>query len=312
MRSSLEIGSLAGGRSSVVLATDALIEAPNWHPDGASLLVNGGGRLFRVPLDAPALVPVETGFADRCNNDHGFSPDGRRIAISHHAGDGSAIYTLPAEGGEPVRETPAAPSYWHGWSPDGATLAFCGERGGAFDIYTIPADGGDERRLTERAGHNDGPDYDPEGRIWFNSDRSGQAQIWRMAADGSGLARMTDDGLVNWFPHPSPDGRHVLYLAFPAGTRGHPRDLDVALRLMRPDGRGARTAVELFGGQGSINVPCWAPDGSAFAYVRYARERRQIAGGCVLAAQHGADYLPGRGFRAAPTGRPAEALEEEI
>jgi hypothetical protein len=26
------------------------------------------------------------------------------------------------------------------------------------------------------------------------------------------------------------------------------------------------------GGQGTMNVPNWAPDGSAFAYVRYAPE----------------------------------------
>jgi hypothetical protein len=61
----------------------------------------------------------------------------------------------------------------------------------------------------------------------------------------------------------------VLHLAYPGGVTGHPRDLDVALRLMEPDGRNPRTVVELFGGQGSINVPCWAPDASAFAFMRY-------------------------------------------
>jgi hypothetical protein len=109
MRSSLEIHTLATGRTRVVLATDALIEAPNWEPGGDGLLVNGGGRLFRVPLDRAELVPVDTGFADRCNNDHGLSPDGGRIAISHHAESGSAIFTLPAGGGVPVRVTEAAP-----------------------------------------------------------------------------------------------------------------------------------------------------------------------------------------------------------
>ena len=37
-----------------------------------------------------------------------------------------------------------------------------------------------------------------------------------------------------------------------------------------PAGGGpARTLVRLFGGQGTINVPCWKSDGTAFAYVRY-------------------------------------------
>lgn len=273
MRSSLEIYRLATGRSEVVLRTEALIEAPNWDPGGGSLLVNGDGRLYRVPLDGtPALVPVDTGFANRCNNDHGISPDGGSIAISHHTEAGSTIFTLPAAGGTPVRVTALNPSYWHGWSPDGGTLAFCGQRDGRFDVYTIPAGGGAETRLTD-AGHNDGPDYSPDGAwIWFNSDRSGQAQIWRIRPDGSGLERMTEDGLVDWFPHPAPDGGAVLFLAYPAGTEGHPRDREVALRLMDPDGGNDRTLVELFGGQGTINVPCWAPDASAFAYVRYAPE----------------------------------------
>ena len=273
MRSSLEIFTLATERSEVVLTTDALIEAPNWDPDGRSLLVNGDGRLYRVSLDGTAeMTLVDTGFADACNNDHGISPDGKRIVISHRTDEGSTIFTLPAEGGVPEKVTQTNPSYWHGWSPDGATLAFCGQREGRFDVYTIPAGGGYEKRLTDE-GHNDGPDYSPDGAwIWFNSDRTGQAQIWRIRPDGTGLERMTEDGLVNWFPHPSPDGTRVLYVAFPAGTTGHPRDKDVALCLMRPDGGGARRVLELFGGQGTINVPCWAPDGSAFAFVRYVPE----------------------------------------
>ncbi len=271
-RSSLEVFELAGGRPRVLLRTDRLIEAPNWDPGGASLLVNGDGRLWRVALDGEAaLEQVDTGFAAACNNDHGISPDGSLIAISHEAAAGSTIYLLPANGGVPAQVTRENPSYWHGWSPDGATLAYCGARGGRYDIFTIPAAGGAERRLTEQAGHNDGPDFAADGSaIWFNSDRTGRAQIWRMDPDGSRPARMTDDRFVNWFPHPSPDGSCVLYLAYPPGTTGHPRDLDVALRLMDPDGGAARTVIELFGGQGTINVPCWAPDGSAFAFVRYA------------------------------------------
>lgn len=41
---------------------------------------------------------------------------------------------------------------------------------------------------------------------------------------------------------------------------------------MDPDGGNRRGVVALNGGQGSINVPCWAPDGSAFAYMRYGAE----------------------------------------
>ena len=85
------------------------------------------------------------------------------------------------------------------------------------------------------------------------------------------LTKMTDDERVNWFPHPSPDGRHVLYMAYKPGVKGHPRDEDVELRLLPAQGGQPKTLLALFGGQGTINVPCWAPDAKHFAFVRYSR-----------------------------------------
>ena len=35
------------------------------------------------------------------------------------------------------------------------------------------------------------------------------------------------------------------------------------------DGGNRRRVLEFTGGQGTINVPCWAPDGRAFAFMRY-------------------------------------------
>jgi Tol biopolymer transport system component len=277
MRSSVEIYDVATGSVRVVLQTDALIEAPNWHPSGDWLLVNGDGLLFRLPLAEPALHRIESGFAIKCNNDHGFTPDGTQIWLSHHDGRGSEIFVMPAAGGTPRPVTQQSPSWWHGCAPDGSRIAYPAARGDkrVIDIYSCAADGSDERRLTFGEGHCDGPDYAADGSlIYYNSDRPtgdapGHAQIWVMAPDGTGHHRLFADDQVNWFPHPSPDGKHVLYLAYPPGTEGHPRDLQVALCLMAPDGTNRRRILEFTGGQGTINVPCWAPDGSAFAYMRY-------------------------------------------
>jgi len=276
MASSLEIYDLATGAVRVVLQVDHRIEAPNWDPSGGSLLVNGGGRLFRVPLDAPALVPVDTGFADRCNNDHGISPDAQWVALSHHRERGAEIFLMPAGGGVPVRVSPEAPSWWHGWSPDGLRMVYVAARGGSrvIDVYTMAVAGGRadgaETRLTFGEGHCDGPEFSANGAsIYYNCDRDGHAQIWVMRADGADQRRLFADPFVNWFPHPSPCGRHLLYLAYPPGTQGHPADLPVALCLCDPEGGNRRRVREIIGGQGTINVPCWAPDGSAFAYMRY-------------------------------------------
>lgn len=273
MRSSLEIWDMERGEARVVLQTDRHIEAPNWSPCGSYLLVNGEGGLFRVPLDAPALQGVDLDGVGRLNNDHGISPDGRTwVFSSHHRGIGSEIYLVKAGGGVPRRVSPAAPSWWHGWSPDGARLTYVAARGGSvIDVYTLPVDGGAEVRLTKGEGHCDGPDYSADGaQIYYNCDRDGHAQIWVMAADGSGQRKLFADDFVNWFPHPSPCGGHVIYLAYPPGTMGHPADLPVAICRMDPDGDNRVRLVEINGGQGTMNVPNWAPDGRAFAYMRYA------------------------------------------
>lgn len=263
---------IADGSVEVLLTSERHIEAPNWTPDGSALVVNAEGQIWRVPLKRPELLPVDTGFATQCNNDHGVSPDGEWLAISDKSEEGaSCIYVLPLAGGMPRRVTENVPSYWHGWSPDGVELAFVGRRGeGAFSLFAVPFEGGDEVLLCDAFDHIDGPDYSPDGRyIWFNGERNGAVDLWRFERDGGGLTRMTDDDAVNWFPHPSPDGRHVVYLAYPPGTWGHPANLDVELRIMPADGGTPRTLVALFGGQGTINVPSWAPDSTRFAFVRY-------------------------------------------
>lgn len=259
------------GTVEVLMVHEGHIEAPNWHPDGY-LVVNGGGRLFRVPLDAPALEEIDTGHAVECNNDHGISPDGTQLALSDKSRTAeSCIYTLPIAGGTPVRITADVPSWWHGWSPDGARMTYVGARGDRLvKLFTCAATGGDEVLVCDAFDHIDGPDYAHDGAwIWFNGERDGQVDILKIRPDGRDLTRMTHGESVDWFPHPAPDGRHVVWLAYPPGTEGHPADREVALRIMAPDGSDQRELTRFRGGQGTINVPSWAPDGTRFAFMRY-------------------------------------------
>jgi TolB protein len=272
VRSSLETITIASQDRRSVHHSNDIIEAPNWTRDGVALIFNGGGQLYRLAL-APGAKPalINTGFAVKCNNDHGLSPDGSLLAISDQTKDGSSrIYVLPATGGTPREITPLGPSYWHGWSPDGRTLAYCAQRGGKFGLCTIPAAGGAETRLTTTDGLDDGPDYSPDGQwIYFNSDRSGRMQIWRLHTDGSSMEQVTRDDYNNWFAHPSPDGKWLVFLSFAPDVKGHPPDKDVMLRLMPVGGGEITVLAKLFGGQGTINVPSWSPDSSKVAYVRY-------------------------------------------
>ena len=273
VQSTLEIIDVATGVRSVVRKALEHFEAPNWSRDGKKLYFNSGGRIYTLPVEGGSPTLLNTDFADKCNNDHGLSPDGKELVISHHGQDGkSLIYVLPAEGGKPRLVTPLGPSYWHGWSPDGKTLAYCAERNGAFDIYTTPVMGGQETRLTTASGLDDGPEYSPDGKyIYFNSNRTGQMKIWRMNPDGSGQTQITpDDAYGDWFAHPSPDGKWIVFLSYDKSVEGHPANKDVVLRLMPAAGGEPKIVATLFGGQGTINVPSWSPDSSKFAFVSYA------------------------------------------
>jgi hypothetical protein len=277
LESTLETIAIASKDRRVVYHAREHFEAPNWSRDGKELVFNRGGLLYALPVEGGEPRPIETGFANRCNNDHGLSPDGTRLAISDQSqGDGnSVVYTLPAAGGTPRRITAHAPSYWHGWSPDGRTLAYCAERGGEFDVYTIPAEGGNETRLTTAPGLDDGPDYSPDGQwIYFNSERTGTMQIFRMRTDGSEQQQLTSDAHADWFPHPSPDGQWVAFLSYDKDVSGHPANKDVMLRVMPAGGGEIQVLARLFGGQGTINVPSWAPDSTRLAFVSY-----RLAGG---------------------------------
>ncbi|HVR69943.1 MAG TPA: biopolymer transporter TolR [Vicinamibacteria bacterium] len=277
--SHLEVLDLETGHRQVLHSSPQPFEAPNWTPDGAALIYNtsgrgeGRGRLHRFDLATRQPAVIDTGFAIRNNNDHVLSFDGTMLGISDQTTDEgrSTIFTLPATGGTPKRITPLTPSYLHGWSPDGKFLVYTGGRNGEFDIYRIASDGsGEEVNLTPVKGLDDGPEYAPDGgAIYFNSVRSGSMQIWRMKPDGQDPVQLTDDEFNNWFPHVSPDGRSLVFISYgkDVAPAEHPYYKHVYLRRMPIAGGKPTVIAYVYGGQGTINVPSWSPDGRMIAFV---------------------------------------------
>jgi TolB protein len=279
-RAEVWIVDVGGGVPELVYSTvEVLLEAPNWTPDGGGLLLNGDGLLWRLDLTPEvALTAVEIDNLPPINNDHVLDTPRGLVYLS--ANDGH-LYVAPIEGGPATRVTHDSSRYHflHGVSPDGTTLAFVDLPRGNFSspgrLALIPAAGGQTTYPDAGSRHIDGPEYSPDGLwIYLNTEefgvRPGHAQLARVPAGGGSLERLVASDTVDWFPHLSPDGELATYITFPAGTVGHPADLKVEVRVVRVGDWGSvLQSIPLFGGQGTINVNSWSPDGTRFAYVAY-------------------------------------------
>jgi Tol biopolymer transport system component len=108
-------------------------------------------------------------------------------------------------------------------------------------------------------------------------------QIWRMRADCpdkprtreekacATAERITHDHKWNdWFPHFSPDGKWIVIISYGLDVEAAnpPYYKHCMLRIMPADGSAPpKTIAYVYGGQGTINVPSWSPDGTHVAFV---------------------------------------------
>lgn len=278
IESQLVILNIKTGEENIILHEKRHFEAPNWSRDGRYLIINSNGLLEKISLKGEVFGTIDTKFATNCNNDHGISFDGKWIIISNNnpsiqaPGGSSQIYILPIDGGEPRLITKNYPSYWHGISPNNEWIVYCALRNNEWDVFKANIITGEETRLTHADGLDDGPEYSYDGEwIYFNSHRTGRMHIYRMRPDGSDQTQMTFDNYDNWFPHPSPDNKSVVYISYIENQNGdHPFGENVLIRQLDVETGKTKSLTPIFyGGQGTLNVHSWSPDGEHIAYVKY-------------------------------------------
>ena len=224
-------------------------------------------------------MQLDTGEADRCNNDHGLSPDGQSLAISHTDPKFEAVGHLAGADRRVERRSGSHrldPRTGTAGRPTGRRSPIAPSATGILTSTRSPHQEAKKRRLTTAPGLDDGPDYSPDGRhIYFNSERTGTMKIWRMNADGTNQEQVTSGDDLRRLVSASVAGRKMAgFLSYDKSVTGHPADKDVVLAdhaawaEARP-----RSWRRLFGGQGTINVPSWSPDSKHVAFVSYRMVR---------------------------------------
>ena len=209
-----------------------------------------------------------------------WSPHGQRIAYWGLLSDSSQrdLWTIAAEGGEPVRVTNDPAIDWSpAWSPDGRYLNFSSDRSGGFNLWRVAIDEASGRTAGEPTpvpvprsaiGHLS---FNADGTMLAMTSFSAQSSIEALAFDpvrGTVGARrkVTNTSETPSFPSVSPDGQWV---AFHQQLTNGREDLWV----VRRDGTGLR---QLTNDAAHDRRPSWSNDGNRLMFYSDRSGRYQV------------------------------------
>lgn len=191
--------------------------------NGQEIVFSYAGDLYKVPLTG--------GDARRLTSHVGyemfprFSPDGRTIAFTGQYDGNTEVYTMPAEGGEPLRVTYTATNSRDDlgdrmgpnnivltWTPDGGRIVYRNRIGDGFSgkMYTVEKEGG----LSEAIPLPEGGfcSYSPDGkklaynrvmrefRTWKYYKGGMADDIWVYDPAGKKVENITDNPAQDIFP----------------------------------------------------------------------------------------------------------------
>lgn len=231
---------------------------PAWSPEGARVAFassssDGASDVFLISAAGGTAQPITHGPGQKIELD--WSPDGKLIVYAGNAGGNWAVWSVPAEGGEPKRLTEHAADEWNPrWSADGQWIFFSTNWSidGDINIWKIRASGGDPVAVTAFPSDEFSAAPSPDGkRIAYLTDMSG---LWVMdlttgtttnVAPGQGF-----DDIISW----SPDGNTLV-----VGRDPHPN----VIKKIGVDGNVFDVALAK---KGSAYAPDISPDGRQIVF----------------------------------------------
>ncbi len=179
----------AGGEATFLTSNGRSFH-PAWSPDGARVAFassrsDGASDVFLISATGGTAQPITNGPGQKIELD--WSPDGKLIVYAGNAGGNWAVWSVPAEGGEPKRLTEHGTDEWNPrWSADGQWIFFSTNWSidGDINIWKIRASGGDPVAVTAFRSDEFSAAPSPEGkRIAYLTDMTG---LWVMDLTGDG------------------------------------------------------------------------------------------------------------------------------
>jgi len=163
-----------------------------WSPDGRRICLRRSERIFTRDLASGQEKCITPEKFPHCSSPS-WSRDGKAIAFACRWDAGNAIFTVPADGGEPAKIYGEQGACEPHWSPDGSRLVYETET----HVATIQPDGKGNRLVTTFGGVQRYPRWSPDGRfIVFcqgASDR-GPWELYIIPAAGGRPVKVTEDG----------------------------------------------------------------------------------------------------------------------
>jgi Tol biopolymer transport system component len=248
MASECRLAWSADGKSLALVDRASAGEAP-----GMFLLSVAGGRKQRLTTPGANSPGDDT---------PAFSPDGKSLAFSRGAKDGSAAIYVAALGSDGKLGVPRRVSLtWDapgnraisglGWTSDGAGLLIA-----AGGLWKVPVAGGKAERLAESEGQMTALSVARKGRRVAYSELVPAVEIWRTAGPGSKPSDFPPTRLIGspdevGSPNIAPGGRSIAFGSFISGS----------WEIWKCD-RDGRSAIQLtFLGDVPTGSPRWSPDG---------------------------------------------------
>ncbi len=189
------------------------------------------------------------------------SPDGKRLAVHQHDGNGGDVRIFDAQHIAPMRLTFDASQDNSSpiWSPDGKRIAFGSVRAGMPSIYVKSADGTGEEELLLQSKEPVVPmawSSDNRFLVFWKNDLKTSADLWILPLEGDKKPRpFLQSTFLEGHGQISPDGKWLAYWSGESGQE------EIYVRPF-PSGPG-RWQVSTNGG----TFPRWRSDGKELFYL---------------------------------------------